>query len=507
MLSNEDSEEVLFNKNSRGRGQRGQRKFGFSQSRGGYGTGFRGNSNKYVTNKNTSYANKDNRRNKRSVNRPDHTGNPSKCTICHSIMHWYEDCPHKETDDEITLFTKGTQQKYTHYFTGETFNSAILDSGCSTTVCGKIWYDCYVDSLTDEQCKDIKEEESSTRFRFGDGVSIQSIKKAIIPAKIGNKNVKIETDIVEAEIPLLLSKNSMKRADTKLDFVNDTVDMFGEELKLNFTSSGHYLINLCSPDSQILHESKILFSINEASDDEKTKMALKLHSQFGHAKSERIIELVKDAGTGDDAFFDCIKSVEENCDICKRFKKPKARPVVGFTLAKDFNEVVSMDLKDIKQHKIFHMIDHATRYSAGSVIKGKSKEIIVDNFFKHWVAIFGCPEKILSDNGREFNNGLFREMAELLNVEVMTTAAESPWSNGITERHNALIEQMTIEIMEETNCSIDVALAWGLSAKNSVKMVYAGLWVFAKSAGIWSKPKYTHCFKQQITSTRWYLIK
>ena len=55
------------------------------------------------------------------------------------------------------------------------------------------------------------------------------------------------------------------------------------------------------------------------------------------------------------------------------------------------------------------MIDNATRYSAGTIIKGKTKDIIVDRFFKHWIRIFGYSKKLLSDNGREFNNTLFVE--------------------------------------------------------------------------------------------------
>ncbi len=79
------------------------------------------------------------------------------------------------------------------------------------------------------------------------------------------------------------------------------------------------------------------------------------------------------------------------------------------------------------------------------------------------------PKKLLSDNSREFNNELFRDMASLLGMELLSTAAESPWSNGITERHNALVGQMITKIVSEIGCSRKVALAWSLLAKNSLK--------------------------------------
>ena len=72
------------------------------------------------------------------------------------------------------------------------------------------------------------------------------------------------------------------------------------------------------------------------------------------------------------------------------------------------------------------------------------KEEIVDTFSKHYIAIFGAPDMTLSDNGGEFNNRLFLNMAEQFNVTLKTTAAELPWLNGMVERHNGILTK-TIE--------------------------------------------------------------
>ena len=80
------------------------------------------------------------------------------------------------------------------------------------------------------------------------------------------------------------------------------------------------------------------------------------------------------------------------------------------------------------------MIDHATRYSAAAIINSKQKEVIIDKIFKHWIAIFRTHNLFLSDNGCEFNKELFREMGKLLNINIKTTAAESPRSNGIVDK-------------------------------------------------------------------------
>ena len=109
-------------------------------------------------------------------------------------------------------------------------------------------------------------------------------------------------------------------------------------------------------------------------------------------------------------------------------KKPNLRPIVGFSLAHVFNKTVAMDLKPFRNVYIFHLIDHATRFSAGAIISTKRKEVIVYKIFKPWIALFGTPKLFLSDNGGEFNNDIFREMGEQLNINVKTIGAESPWS-------------------------------------------------------------------------------
>ena len=204
----------------------------------------------------------------------------------------------------------------------------------------------------------------------------------------------------------------------------------------------------------------------------KKKAAIKLHHQFGHARIEKIIQLIKDAGLVDKDLFVEVNKAEENCVTCQRFKKPKSRPVVGFSLAKDFNEVVSMDIKYYKGSPILHLIDHYTRFSAAVAVGTKKKESIIEGIFKHWVAIFGCPRRILTDNGGEFNNDMMRELGDLLNTQILATAAEAPWQNGMTKRHNGILANMINKIIEDTRCSLTTALAWAVSAKNSLSNVY-----------------------------------
>ena len=118
------------------------------------------------------------------------------------------------------------------------------------------------------------------------------------------------------------------------------------------------------------------------------------------------------------------------------------------------------------------MVDHATRYSAVALTSSKQKEVIIVKILKHWIGIFGTPNFFLSDNGGEFNNELFREMGEQLNINIKTTAAESPWFKSIAVKQNGAIGNMMEKVMSEVGCSLEVALAWCISAKNSLLNSY-----------------------------------
>ena len=118
----------------------------------------------------------------------------------------------------------------------------VLDSGATCTVSEKTWIDCNKETLSDEERLKVTKEPSSMNFKFGDGRKVASIEKVNIPAKIGEQLARIRTDVVREEIQLLLSKKSIKKAETNTNFKIDPVSMFGSQQKLITTSSGHYAV-------------------------------------------------------------------------------------------------------------------------------------------------------------------------------------------------------------------------------------------------------------------------
>ena len=87
--------------------------------------------------------------------------------------------------------------------------------------------------------------------------------------------------------------------------------------------------------------------------------------------------------------------------------------------------------------------------------------------------MFGLPGQILTGNvnGGEFNHEDFRIMGEKLNTKIRSSVVESSWSNGINERHNAILGDMIDRNIADSRSSLQVAVASAVSSKNALANV------------------------------------
>ncbi|CAL4122709.1 unnamed protein product, partial [Meganyctiphanes norvegica] len=191
-------------------------------------------------------------------------------------------------------------------------------------------------------------------------------------------------------------------------------------------------------------------------------IAEKLHKQFAHPTADKLIKLVRNSGVKDKLLEEEIKVLSGKCMTCVQLQRPPPRPVVCIPMATEFNEAVSMDLKIYGKYYFLVIVDMATRFCAATVVQNKCPSTIITGLFTSWITTFGAPKKILTDNGREFNNSEMRALGEAFNIKIMTTAAESPWSNGICERLNGVLGILVNKIIFDGKCDIRMALAWAV---------------------------------------------
>ncbi|XP_066914214.1 uncharacterized protein [Clytia hemisphaerica] len=148
------------------------------------------------------------------------------------------------------------------------------------------------------------------------------------------------------------------------------------------------------------------------------------------------------------------------------------RPAVALPLAAQFNDKVALDLKKWGDKWILHMIDMWSRLTVSKFISRKKPTEVIDNIMLHWCgAGYGIMSSIVTDNGREFNADEIREVSSILNIQTITTAAESPFQNGLCERNHAITDIMLLKLKEQCpRTPIDVLLAWANTSRNSLQM-------------------------------------
>jgi hypothetical protein len=182
------------------------------------------------------------------------------CRSCGSYRHQVATCPDSWenlakvniTEEEHAVLFTGYQKQDIMQLGSDARNCAVLDSACSSTVCGQTWLNSYLDSLNEDDRAKVVRQEGHKVFKFGGGTRLKSDGEYELPVCMVGKQVRVKTDVVESDIPLLLSRSAMKKAGIKMDLENDTAVIMGKEVALNITSSGHYCIPI--DKTETVHE-------------------------------------------------------------------------------------------------------------------------------------------------------------------------------------------------------------------------------------------------------------
>ena len=355
-------------------------------------------------------------------------GKVTKCACCGSLYHWVRDCPEKETPpqrkqkNEEEAFESQAEIDGQSMVTfalaadckllDECWNSGIIDTACTNSICGAVWFEHFVQSLS-EGHKDFETCDSSTEVMFGNLKRQSAIMKAKLPIVICGEICTIQVDVLEGNLPLLISKSALKRANFSLNTKNDSATFFGRHIPLRTTSSGHYIIPLLPKSYEKPVGPSMALMVQKREGMLLKQDIMKLHRQFGHCSSSALRRLLKN---GSFNFEERLIACVEQCQVCSKQKKPDRRPIVCLPVSDNFNQVLALDLSYISSDMWFlHITCTFSRYSVAIIMKDKTPKSIIDGFFNHWVAVFGAPEKaFLTDNGREFNNEQFRSLLRLL---------------------------------------------------------------------------------------------
>jgi hypothetical protein len=126
----------------------------------------------------------------------------------------------------------------------------------------------------------------------------------------------------------------------------------------------------------------------------------------------------------------------------------------GITLQLDY----TVAQKTIRGNShVLNIIDRFTRFSkfyATGDPDGEGTAVLLMDY----IATFGCPVRIISDNGTEFNNSLIKALAKMLGVSAVTVSAYNPRANGQVERPWRTLKEMMRAYVTKKQDNWDVLL-------------------------------------------------
>ena len=139
----------------------------------------------------------------------------------------------------------------------------------------------------------------------------------------------------------------------------------------------------------------------------------------------------------------------ESCLPCQRRKtshRPPTLPTGHRPVNKPF-QVVAVDLVEYKSKSegnrfILSVIDHLTRFLVLIPIKSKEASVVVRHLIDRVFSVFGPPETLHSDQGKEFENQLVKELQSVFGYKKTRTAAYRPQGNSVLERVHSTVHNM-----------------------------------------------------------------
>ena len=180
----------------------------------------------------------------------------------------------------------------------------------------------------------------------------------------------------------------------------------------------------------------------------------------GHFSSDRTYEKLIKNYWWPDMRKDVLEYVA-NCWECAT-RRPQGRhwlpPSQGMPIPAMFNELVGIDLCKMpksEQGNTYVMVvtDILTRFASVYAIKQKAATTVAWTFYSQYCTAQGPPKAVLTDQGTEFTNRLFKEMSKLLGIQTKTTTAFYPQGNAITERFNrTMLDYLAKKCVTGTHC-------------------------------------------------------
>ena len=127
--------------------------------------------------------------------------------------------------------------------------------------------------------------------------------------------------------------------------------------------------------------------------------------------------------------------------------------------------------KPLVVKNILVITDHFTRCALAVVTKDQTAKTVTKVFYKHFIAVFGMPMKLLSDRGANFMSILGEELCATFSIQKCCTSTYYAQCNGQVEHFHQMLFCMIGKLACDKKAQWDQHLPELLQAYNSTQSV------------------------------------
>ena len=124
-------------------------------------------------------------------------------------------------------------------------------------------------------------------------------------------------------------------------------------------------------------------------------------------------------------------------DRCLRFMQPQEKVEMQPILVSYPMELIHLDflklggkVGDTKYVNILIVTDHFTKYVLAYITPKQTAIVVAHTLWENFLVHYRWPEKILTDQGKSFENNLLRQLCDLAQVKKFCTSPYHPETNG-----------------------------------------------------------------------------
>ena len=138
----------------------------------------------------------------------------------------------------------------------------------------------------------------------------------------------------------------------------------------------------------------------------------------------------------------------KRCERCLKFKTKQEVAPVETIHVKHPMELVHMDYLTIESNKqdkdvnILVVTDHFTTLAHAIVTPSQTASVVAKTLWDKFFMYYSVPEKIVSDQGRNFESSLINELCKWTGVKKVRTTPYRPKTNGQSEKFNSTLINM-----------------------------------------------------------------